>query len=153
IDGGVTNPVPLEPLAPVESDLLLAVSLTGRRTGMRVTAHEGADPEENAGDAESRHSRKGASGMIRRAGKLTGRIRTAAADVRDAELVRFIAARWGQGGAEGIAGGDDDGDVVLDPGDGAGAAVTESADPSEEVEEAVAKGEQDVESDDHGDES
>ena len=153
IDGGVTNPVPLEPLAPVESDLLLAVSLTGRRTGMRVTAHEGADPEENAGDAESRHSRKGASGMIRPAGKLTGRIRTAAADVRDAELVRFIAARWGQGGAEGIAGGDDDGDVVLDPGDGAGAAVTESADPSEEVEEAVAKGEQDVESDDHGDES
>src|SRR5699024_4965929 len=29
IDGGVTNPVPLEPLASVESDLVLAVSLNG----------------------------------------------------------------------------------------------------------------------------
>lgn len=154
IDGGVTNPVPLEPLAPVESDLLLAVSLTGRRSGMRVsTAVEGADAEEGAADADAKASRRGASGMIRPAGKLTGRIRTAAADVRDAELVRFIAARWGQGGAEGVAGDDDDGDVVLDPGDGAGAAVTESTEPSEGVEEAVAEGEQDVESDDHGDES
>ena len=153
IDGGVTNPVPLEPLAPVESDLLLAVSLTGRRSGTRATAFEGAEAEENSADADAKSSRKGASGMIRPAGKLTGRIRTAAADVRDAELVRFIAARWGQGGAEGIAGEDDNGAVMLDPGDGAGAAVTESTEASEGVEESVAKGEANVESDDHGDES
>ena len=152
IDGGVTNPVPLEPLAPVESDLLLAVSLTGRRTSMRVsTAFEGADPEEGTTEADSKAFRKGGSGMIRPAGKLTGRIRTAAADVRDADLVRFIAARWGQGGAEGIVGNDDDDDVILDPGEGAGAAVAESTDPSEGVDEAVAQGEESVESDDHGD--
>ena len=103
--------------------------------------------------------------MVRPAGKLTGRIRTAAADVRDADLVRFIAARWGHGGVEGIVEDDDETDVTLDPGDGAGAAVTETADPdsnsaanggaepSEGVEEAVAKGEADVESGERGDDA
>lgn len=170
IDGGVTNPVPLEPLAPVESDLLLAVSLTGRRSGMRVsTTFASSDPDENAADPDSRPSRKSGSGMVRPAGKLTGRIRTAAADVRDADLVRFIAARWGHGGAEEVTGEYDDTGVTPGSGDGAGAAVTESADPdgavptaggeagdtepSEGVEEAVAEGEADVESDEHGDES
>lgn len=171
IDGGVTNPVPLEPLAPVESDLLLAVSLTGRRSGMRVsTSFESSDPDEHS-DSDPRTFRKSASGMVRPAGKLTGRIRTAAADVRDADLVRFIAARWGHSGAEGIAGEHGATDVMLDPGEGAGAAVTESADvavdgdgdgdaavvgnaePSDEVEEAVAEGEAEVESDEHGDEA
>ena len=162
IDGGVTNPVPLEPLAPVESDLLLAVSLTGRRSSMRLsTAFESSDPDEDSADGDPKSSRKGGSGMVRPAGKLTGRIRTAAADVRDADLVRFIAARWGHGGAEEIVEDDDDTDVMLDPGDGAGAAVTESADPavdgevepSEGVEEAVAKGEADVESGERGDDA
>ena len=166
IDGGVTNPVPLEPLAPVESDLLLAVSLTGRRSSMRVsTTFESADPDEHPADADPKGSRKGGSGMVRPAGKLTGRIRTAAADVRDADLVRFIAARWWHGGVEGIVEDDDETDVTLDPGDGAGAAVTETADPdsnsaanggaepSEGVEEAVAKGEADVESGERGDDA
>lgn len=171
IDGGVTNPVPLEPLAPVESDLLLAVSLTGRRSKMRVsTTVESSDPDENPREPDSRASRRAAAGMMRPAGKLTGRIRTAAADVRDADLVRLITARWGHDDPEamGAEGGDtavmtaagmseagrdaagtaregDDDDVLLGPGDGAGAAEVGSAGPSDEVEEAIERGETEVE--------
>jgi NTE family protein len=131
IDGGVTNPVPLEPLAPVESDLLLAVSLTGRRSSMRVSTFlESTDPDEVSSERDSRGSRRSGSGSSRTTGKLTGRIKTAAADVRDAELVRFFTARWGN-------------DEVTEM--GADAADDEWV-PSPDVEEAVARGEEEVES-------
>lgn len=147
VDGGVTNPVPLEPLAPVSSDLLLAVSLTGRRSGIRgSTFQESSDPDEVSVDAEPRMSRRGAPGAARPAGKLTGRIRTAAADVRDAELVRLIAARFGQDLADPEADPEDEsgGRPVDDPG-GPGH-------PSYEVEEVVEEGEQEV-ADENGGES
>ncbi|WP_314036048.1 patatin-like phospholipase family protein [Dietzia sp. CH92] len=160
IDGGVTNPVPLEPLAPVSSDLLLAVSLTGRRTGIRgSTFQESSDPEEASSDAEPRISRRGTGGGARPAGRLTGRIRTAAADVRDADLVRLIAARFGQdshpdddpradGGDRGTDGEDRDTEAVGRAllGDDAG------DQPSHEVEEAVEHGEEEV-ADDDGEEA
>ncbi|GAA3508473.1 patatin-like phospholipase family protein [Dietzia aurantiaca] len=165
IDGGVTNPVPLEPLAPVESDMLLAVSLTGRRTGMRVTSVFKNPGPEDGDDADTGHTRKG-PGAARSAGTLTGRIRTAAADVRDAELVRSIAARWGQGAAEGgdlrddtTAGPDGrDGpgtltDAAASASDAVTASATTDAEPSHEVEESVARGEAEVESEDPGDAS
>lgn len=147
IDGGVTNPVPLEPLAPVESDLLLAVSLTGRRSGMRVSTFlESSDPDDASADPETKGSRKGGAGSGRTTGKLTGRIKTAAADVRDAELLRFITTRWGH---------DDVAEIGADVED---AAVSEDLAEQEmalspEVEEAVARGEENVESDRTGDES
>ena len=134
VDGGVTNPVPLEPLASMSSDLLLAVSLTGRRSGIRgSTFQESSDPEEVSADAESRTARKGGPGAAKPAGTLTGRIRTAAADVRDAELVRLIAARFGQdpAGSETV---DPSGDPAHDqPSDGVGEVV-------EEGEQEVASG-------------
>ena len=182
IDGGVTNPVPLEPLAPVESDLLLAVSLTGRRSGMRgSTVFQGQDSDDGAkGDAKS--ARKGGSGAAKTTAKLTGRIKTAAADVRDADLVRLIAARWGQGSAESenvhadhvgagrenfdddnattgtsdaetvaVAAATSDADTVSSADSATVAAANAAADaagePSAEVEESVARGEADVESD------
>ena len=149
IDGGVTNPVPLEPLASVESDLLVAVSLTGRRTGLRgSTFQESSDPEEFSPEAEPRISRKGGSGA-KPQGKFSGRIRTAAADVRDADLVRLIAARFGQDALDDAA--------ATDPAAAEAAAAAPDAGgrphPSEEVEEIVEEGEADVESDDRGMES
>ncbi|MCT1710562.1 patatin-like phospholipase family protein [Dietzia cinnamea] len=147
IDGGVTNPVPLEPLAPVSSDLLLAVSLTGRRTGIRgSTFEESSDPDEATPDAEPRIARRGPGGGARPAGRLTGRIRTAAADVRDADLIRLIAARFGQDP-------EPDPDVAAVDGVDAGATVTASDGSvgaktprqlSHEVEEAVEHGEEEV---------
>lgn len=130
VDGGVTNPVPLEPLASVDSDLVLAVSLTGRRSGIRgSTFHESSDPEEASPEADPRIGRRGGSGSARGAATLGGRIRTAAADVRDADLVRLIAARFGQESP------DLTGDV-----DEVGTAETEE--PSEEVEESVEQAEE-----------
>lgn len=146
IDGGVTNPVPLEPLASLESDLLVAVSLTGRRSGIRgSTFQESSDPEDAAPESEPRITRRGGP-SARPAGKLSGRLRTAAADVRDADLVRLIAARFGQDGS---------GDDPIDPGDTIDAEDREAnrSHPSEEVEEIVKEGEADVESDDRGMES
>lgn len=127
VDGGVTNPVPLEPLASVDSDLVLAVSLTGRRAGIRgSTFHESSDPDEPSPEAEPRIAKRSSgSGSPGAAAKLGGRIRTAAADVRDADLVRLIAARFGQ----------DPADV-----DAVGTAQTEEA--SEEVEEVVQEAEE-----------
>lgn len=50
VDGGLTNPVPLDPTASVASDLTVAVSLTGQRTheperGAAVLAGESAAPQ------------------------------------------------------------------------------------------------------------
>lgn len=137
VDGGVTNPVPLEPLASVESDLVLAVSLTGRRSGLRgSTFEESSDPDEPTDEADPTISepepqagdRAGDGVKVGRRGgsaRLTGRIRTAAADVRDAELVRLIAARFGLDGAD--AGELEEGAVP-------------SGQPSDQVEEAVDEG-------------
>ncbi|WP_010542413.1 patatin-like phospholipase family protein [Dietzia alimentaria] len=169
IDGGVTNPVPLEPLASVESDLLVAVSLTGRRAGIRgSTFQESSDPDEASPGSEPKLARKGGS-AAKPQGKLSGRIRNAAADVRDADLVRLIAARFGQD-----ASGDQDGDDAADdptagvnrpdsdspdspdsPGtdDAAARDATGRVRPSEKVQEIVEEGEADVESDDSGFES
>lgn len=154
VDGGVTNPVPLEPLAPVGSDLLLAVSLTGRRSGIRgSTFQESSDPDEVSVEAEPKIARKGAPAGAKPAGKLTGRIRTAAADVRDADLVRLIAARFGQDTAAPEA----------DESPGEVDAVVADADPvqgtrgrrvpgqpSDEVEEVVEEGVQEVADDGDG---
>ncbi|AWH93320.1 patatin-like phospholipase family protein [Dietzia lutea] len=151
IDGGVTNPVPLEPLAPVSSDLLLAVSLTGRRTGIRgSTFEESSDPDEATPDAEPRISRRGpGAGGAKPAGRLTGRIRTAAADVRDADLIRLIAARFGQdpepdpdtAAVDGV-------DAAEDPAAPGGGVGMKLRQPSHEVEEAVEHGEEEVADDD-----
>lgn len=141
VDGGVTNPVPLEPLAPVSSDLLLAVSLTGRRTGIRgSTFEESSDPDEVSAEAEPRISRRGHGGAgARPAGRLTGRIRTAAADVRDADLIRLIAARFGQDPEP------DPDAAAVDGVDAAGSDVgVKLRQPSHEVEEAVEHGEEEV---------
>lgn len=105
IDGGVINPVPLEPLASVESDLVLAVSLNGRRSGIRgSTFQESSDPDEpsRAADPEPGAVRRPGAASAATAAKLSGRIRTAAADVRDADLVRLIAARFGLDGEHSV---------------------------------------------------
>ncbi|WP_206473484.1 patatin-like phospholipase family protein [Dietzia sp. KRD202] len=153
VDGGVTNPVPLEPLAPVNSDLLLAVSLTGRRSGIRgSTFQESSDPDEVSPEAEPKISRRGVPAGPGPAGKLTGRIRTAAADVRDGDLVRLIAARFGQDPAvpEDEDSSDGSGDAVDDLVDGVddGAAGDRvPGQPSDVVEEVVDEGEQEVAAD------
>ena len=127
VDGGVTNPVPLEPLASVESDLVLAVSLTGRRAGIRgSTFHESSDPEETSAETDPRIGRRGSAAGTRAGGRLGGRIRTAAADVRDADLVRLIAARFGQDGA------DVDGVGADEPSAEVEAAVEEAVDRADE---------------------
>lgn len=148
VDGGVTNPVPLEPLAPISSDLLLAVSLTGRRSGIRgSTFQESSDPDEVSADSEPRISRRGTPVGAKPAGRLTGRIRTAAADVRDADLVRLIAARFGQD----QDGPDDDSpDAVHAADHAAGHDASDErvrVQPSDEVEEVVEEGEQEVAAD------
>ena len=172
IDGGVTNPVPLEPLASVESDLVLAVSLTGRRAGIRgSTFQESSDPDEPSPQAEPKIGRRAGTGAVGPAARLSGRIRTAAADVRDADLVRLVTARFGldsAGNAEEVV----DGEQPTGGEDGAGdagarrrsagpevdpAAVdasspTGSERPSAEVEEAVAEGEREVRADAQDDE-
>ncbi|MEH6821313.1 MAG: patatin-like phospholipase family protein [Dietzia psychralcaliphila] len=168
IDGGVTNPVPLEPLASVESDLVLAVSLTGRRAGIRgSTFQESSDPEEPSAVADPKISKKGGTVAAGTAARLSGRIRIAAADVRDADLVRLVAARFGQdaagaetAGAEtaGLetAGGDgiDSGGEGTDFDPAAVGAPTPrgSGQPSPEVEEAVEEGEREVRAEALGDE-
>lgn len=132
IDGGVTNPVPLEPLASVESDLVLAVSLTGRRSGIRgSTFQESSDPGESSREAEPKLGRRSGAASSATAARLSGRIRTAAADVRDADLIRLIAARFGLDGEDATA------HVPAAAGDAVG-----SAEPSDEVEEAVEEAEE-----------
>ncbi|MBB1035934.1 patatin [Dietzia sp. CQ4] len=164
IDGGVTNPVPLEPLASVESDLVLAVSLTGRRAGIRgSTFQESSDPDEPSAVADPKMSKKGGT-VIATTARLSGRIRTAAADVRDADLVRLVAARFGQDTSGADAAGPDtagpdtaglDAPGIDPTGQGAGgdsrtgddATPRGSAQPSPEVEEAVEEGEREVRAD------
>ena len=164
IDGGVTNPVPLEPLASVESDLVLAVSLTGRRAGIRgSTFQESSDPDEPSAVADPKMSKKGGT-VTATTARLSGRIRTAAADVRDADLVRLVAARFGQDTAGADAAGPDtagpdtaglDAPGIDPTGRGAGgdsrtgddATPRGSAQPSPEVEEAVEEGEREVRAD------
>ena len=178
IDGGVTNPVPLEPLAPVDADLLLAVSLTGRRSGMRVSTFlESSDPDEESADFDTRSTRKGGSGGGKSGGTLTGRIKTVAADVRDVELVRFITARWGHGDAAELeqseqteqAGKPEEAgqaELAEKPEEAGQAEHTEQAghseltessahpaSPSRGVEEAVARGEETVDTGRSGDDS
>ncbi|EYT62776.1 patatin [Dietzia sp. UCD-THP] len=157
IDGGVTNPVPLEPLASVDSDLVLAVSLTGRREGIRgSTFQESSDPEEPSAVADPKISKKGGS-VTATTARLSGRIRTAAADVRDADLVRLVAARFGQdtSGAD-AAGVEAAGIDTTGPGAGTDSAGRSlpggSATPSPEVEEAVEEGEREVRADAQSDE-
>ena len=164
IDGGVTNPVPLEPLASVESDLVLAVSLTGRRAGIRgSTFQESSDPDEPSAVADPKMSKKGGT-VTATTARLSGRIRTAAADVRDADLVRLVAARFGQDTSGADAAGPDtagpdtaglDAPGIDPTGQGAGgdsrtgddATPRGSAQPSPEVEEAVEEGEREVRAD------
>lgn len=164
IDGGVTNPVPLEPLASVESDLVLAVSLTGRRAGIRgSTFQESSDPDEPSAVADPKMSKKGGT-VTATTARLSGRIRTAAADVRDADLVRLVAARLGQDTSGADAAGPDtagpdtaglDAPGIDPTGRGAGgdsrtgddATPRGSAQPSPEVEEAVEEGEREVRAD------
>ncbi|UVE93700.1 patatin-like phospholipase family protein [Dietzia sp. B32] len=144
VDGGVTNPVPLEPLAPISSDLLLAVSLTGRRSGIRgSTFQESSDPDEVSADSEPRISRRGTPVGAKPGGRLTGRIRTAAADVRDADLVRLIAARFGQD----QDGPDDDSPDAVHAADHAASDERVRVQPSDVVEEVVEEGEQEVAAD------
>ncbi|MDV7999795.1 patatin-like phospholipase family protein [Rhodococcus sp. IEGM 1408] len=154
IDGGVTNPVPLEPLSSVESDLVLAVSLTGRRAGIRgSTFQESSDPEEPSAEADPRIAKKGGSATAGTAARLSGRIRTAAADVRDADLVRLVAARFGQDPAgQDPAGQDPAGDspgATAGVGEGDPALIdatipSRSTQPSPEVAEAVEEAEREV---------
>lgn len=175
IDGGVTNPVPLEPLSSVESDLVLAISLTGRRAGIRgSTFQESSDPEEPSPEADPKIGRKSGTGATRPAARLSGRIRTAAADVRDADLVRLVAARFGQDAAGADPTADSAVDRIVDQAaDAAGidtsgsdvageepgtapvvgaSAPTGSEQPSPEVESAVAEGEREVREDAQSDE-
>ena len=130
IDGGVTNPVPLEPLASVESDLVLAVSLTGRRAGIRgSTFRESSDPDEPTPDAEPRIAKKGVPGSAGAAARLSGRIRTAAADVRDADLIRLVTARFGLDSAETADGPEAAGDRTADDAPGSGATASDPSNP------------------------
>lgn len=129
VDGGVTNPVPMEPLASVSADMVMAVSLTGRRAGMREsTMHESSDggagaasedapdgpvtdgpapvAEGTAPGAEPRLGRLGRgtrsaqAGATRARAAVAGRLRSAAADARDTELLRAIVTRLGQNADE-----------------------------------------------------
>lgn len=123
VDGGVTNPVPLEPLATTDSDMVMAVSLTGRRAGVRgSTLLESSDPDEDSSRSEPTLGRRG-----RRTRGLGERIRTAAGDVRETELLRMVAGRIGQAAGDtdpAVAAGDDD-----------------TVEASEEVTRAVVEGE------------
>ncbi|MFN3339742.1 MAG: patatin-like phospholipase family protein [Dietzia sp.] len=160
IDGGVTNPVPLEPLASVESDLVLAVSLTGRRAGIRgSTFQESSDPEEPSPGADPKILKKGGAVTAGTAARLSGRIRTAAADVRDADLVRLVAARFGQDAAGVDAAGVDAAGIgsigegaEFDPAAVDASTPGGSGQPSPEVEEAVEDGEREVRAEAQGDE-
>ncbi|WP_291082836.1 patatin-like phospholipase family protein [Dietzia sp. UBA5065] len=138
IDGGVTNPVPLEPLASVESDLVLAVSLNGRRSGIRGSTFQvSSDPDEAPSKADPKPSRRGGPGSGRSTSRLSGRIRTAAADVRDADLVRLVTARFSQGSASEVG-------IFGDGDDTAAPDLDFPARPSPEVEVAVEEGEEEV---------
>jgi NTE family protein len=75
-DGGLLNPVPMDPLAGVVSDFTLAVSLSGRRESVPSTQ-------------PSRESSLEVSGP-----EWVDALKKGAADVLDSDLVRAIAQWW-----------------------------------------------------------
>jgi NTE family protein len=77
-DGGLMNPVPIAPMAGVQAELTVAVSLGGERRGGHALApvHETSDPSSGEDRLE--------------------RFRKAAAQVKDRELVRAVTARFGR---------------------------------------------------------
>ncbi|MGO1318360.1 MAG: patatin-like phospholipase family protein [Cellulomonadaceae bacterium] len=116
VDGGLTNPVPIEPTIAVPSDVTIAVSLSGRPLADPVAAQtqdaaraqgvargsavgtptvESSDPESTSALLSAweglGHAAAGAAGAARR---LTG---TAADALATAPLVRRLASRFVQG--------------------------------------------------------
>ena len=130
VDGGVTNPVPMEPLASADADMVMAVALNGRRVGDRgSTVVESSDPAESgapddtagrgfgAPERAGGHNRLIQARAHRARTAIGGRLRSAAEDVRDLELLRAIAERLGQGHLDDVA-------LGADP-DGTGGAMPE----------------------------
>ncbi len=75
-DGGLLNPVPMEPLAGVVADFTMAVSLSGRRESIRTTQ-------------PSRESAQEISGP-----EWVDALKRGATDVLESDLVRNIAQWW-----------------------------------------------------------
>ena len=162
VDGGVTNPVPMEPLASAEADMVMAVALNGRRAGaLGSTVVESSDPAERrqrpdpdgrapgGPDRAGGHNRLIQAGAQRARTAIGGRLRSAAEDVRDLELLRAIAERLGQGrlddmdlgaapggaapGPGGVAGGSDEELGSLPPTLGMFEVVAQSIDAMEAI--------------------
>ncbi len=102
IDGGVMNPVPVEPLIPSHADILVAVSLTGRRgDSLGSVIRESSDEDDKPGrkllrdededrpGGANRRSLKSSESMSER----TARIKAATSDFVDREFTRVVANR------------------------------------------------------------
>lgn len=90
IDGGVMNPVPVEPLIATNADIMVAVSLTGRRgDALGSVINESSDEAEE--DIEAKV--KKADDAPHRIEDRATRLRAATSEMFDREMTRFIANR------------------------------------------------------------
>jgi len=97
VDGGLMNPVPIEPTAAVTSDWTLAVSLSGpRRAGEAVAS--GVASANEPGPQQSSPVRLGAGS--RALEEIGGRLRAGAAEVLESETVRALSNRWAAWGSK-----------------------------------------------------
>lgn len=91
VDGGLMNPVPIEPTAAVASDWTFAVSLSGAR----ASGKDGPEPEQPASPVRT----MAATRAIEEFGE---RLRAGAAGVLESDTVRAISHRWSAiGGSSG----------------------------------------------------
>jgi NTE family protein len=116
VDGGLMDPVPIAPMAALEVDLTVAVSLSGERVGS-----QGAPASE--------------SSDVRPAAEWRDRFRRATAHLADSEAVRSLRARFGADRAGAVGGGEVPADPVRDLPPGLG--MTEVIDQSIDAMQAV----------------
>lgn len=90
IDGGVMNPVPVEPLIATNADIMVAVSLTGRRgDALGSVINESSDEAEEDLAAKV----KPVDDAPHRLEDRATRLRAATTEMFDREMTRFIANR------------------------------------------------------------
>ncbi len=89
VDGGLMNPVPIEPTAAVPSDLTVAISLSGPRLGgpLEVEAATPASPVR-------------ALGAGRALEEWGDRLRASAAELLESDPVKALSTRWGARGVD-----------------------------------------------------
>lgn len=98
VDGGLMNPVPIEPTAAVASDWTFAVSLSGSR----MAGGEGGEADQPASPVRT----MAASRAIEEFGE---RLRAGAAGMLESEPLRALSTRWAGLGSGSNASGDTDG--------------------------------------------